>query len=549
MILDGKFSNLGRTTEMQLKSLRSQLGIGIDPAYDYTEMIERKKALTRGLTRGRSESPAKTSEALGEQQPSASSRGPLYELEKALHAAVEGDRQENQIEQKQSAGDGFRTPDIVRERRRVHPSYAFIAQSRAERNRIEEKITFHPPPVGSYRPKDELIRPPQRFVDFAMKKETKGRHTIAAEAEIENLKAEGLPYDHILKKAVSVELMEGIPDHPAVHVNVPNLDKGIPRPDIVKLSKLEFHVNSFTAGVLEGDLVTSQLPRKPIWDFGKGRERPGPSERASYFQPGQYKTDGVMDKVRPKACKIGIPFEMQPSRKPISKPVSHGPSLIPDRSLARACPVTQPKLLTGVEHTKQSDRKPISDAVKDYHHTDDPKACQAVRQQEMAYDVCVAEKPLLKRPAAIDNFARSLNRDQAAQGLRSYGQDPVLQRGKHMQKVRSVETLPVDSVYRKQTLTGHHRVLGTDFIRMRGREDELEYTNSPPRKRDFSNASQFTRGIRNGESLVNAAEFSSLTGSMNQLRKARSYAALQPVGERPSNKMAQIEDAPARQGD
>lgn len=543
MIFDGKFSTLGRTTEMSLKSLRSQLGIGIDPAYDYSEMVEMRKALQRG----RSSSPSKSPEALPEQHTSSSSTGgPLYELEKALHAAVEGDRQENQTEQKQAVGDGFRTPDVVRERRKVKPSYAFIAVSRAERNRIEEAIAFHPPPIGSYRPKDDLVRPPQRFTDFGIKKESKSLTLVAAEAEIEKLKAEGLPYDHVLKKAVSVELMEGIPDRPPSYVNVPDLGKGQPRPDIGKLSKIEFNVNSFTQGVMEGDLATSNLPRKPIWDFGKGKGKPGPVEAESYFQPGQYKTDGVMDKVRPKACKIGVPFEKQPHRQPLMKPISHGPSLIPDRSLARICAATSPKILGGVEFTKISDRKPISDPVKDYHHKDDPKACRSVAQKEMEYDVCVAEKPLLRRPAAVDNFATQQTRDKAAQGLRAFGQDPVLARGKHMQKVRSVETLPVDSVYRKQTLTGHSRVLGTDFVRMRGREDELEYTNSPPRKRDFSNASQFTRGIRNGESLVNAAEFSSLTGSVNQLRKARSYAALQPVFEsRPSSKMAQIEDRQA----
>jgi len=312
---------------------------------------------------------------------------------------------------------------------------------------------------------------------------------------------------------------------------------------MIKLAKLEFNVNSFTEGVLEGDLVTSNLPRRPIWDFGKGQGFKPPNID-SYFQPGQYKTDGVLDKVRNKSCKIGVKFEKQPHRKPLAKPIVHGPSLIPDRSLSRKCPITVPTIKVGMPITLQSDRKPIGDPVKDYHHKDDPKACQSVMRHEMEYDVCVAEKPLLRRPAAVSNIANSLNRDQAAQGIRAYGQDPVLQRGKHMQKVLSVEKLPVDSVYRKQTQTGHMRILGRDFTTMRGREDENIYIESPPRKRDFSAASQFTRGIRNGESLVNASEFSPLTGSVNQLRRARSYAALQPVFDRPANKMAQLEDQP-----
>merc|ERR1719387_3031164 len=125
-----------------------------------------------------------------------------------------------------------------------------------------------------------------------------------------------------------------------MEANAPSFGKMVERPDIVKLSKLHFQYNSFTRGVLDGDLHCSALPRKPAWDFSKNQGKKGLSFH-SYFQPGQYEVK--LDAVRENGGKVGAKFESRPRRQPIVKPISHGPSVIPDRSLARICEATLPK--------------------------------------------------------------------------------------------------------------------------------------------------------------------------------------------------------------
>ena len=39
MIFEGAFSSLGKQTERTLQTLRTQLSVGVDPAYDYSKRI------------------------------------------------------------------------------------------------------------------------------------------------------------------------------------------------------------------------------------------------------------------------------------------------------------------------------------------------------------------------------------------------------------------------------------------------------------------------------------------------------------------------------
>merc|ERR1719210_2582833 len=45
MIFDTTFSEIGRSSGQQLDALRRQLGVGIDPSYDYSHMEEMQKKL------------------------------------------------------------------------------------------------------------------------------------------------------------------------------------------------------------------------------------------------------------------------------------------------------------------------------------------------------------------------------------------------------------------------------------------------------------------------------------------------------------------------
>merc|ERR1719148_34881 len=52
MIMESCYSEIGRTTEQHLNNLRRQLGTGVDPAFNYSNMLETQRKLAQAGKEG-----------------------------------------------------------------------------------------------------------------------------------------------------------------------------------------------------------------------------------------------------------------------------------------------------------------------------------------------------------------------------------------------------------------------------------------------------------------------------------------------------------------
>lgn len=245
--------------------------------------------------------------------------------------------------------------------------------------------------------------------NFNIKAPTKSLTEVSREAAVEALKAEGQPYDHLVKKAVSIELAEPLPDRKS-KVHVINLSATTPRPDVVKQANIHYHENTFTEGVLDGDLSLSQMPRTPVADFNRMPCSPNKLS-PTYFQPGQYAVS--FDATRPRPDK-SVPFDKQMARKPlretvgrievVDRPTEH----LPDRSLARKAGRLQNRCWSAPNLSKCTQRPPAAWEVR-FHK---PEHDELVLNRELAHDISSGLTLTRAGSPKARDFGKLLSRDQ-----------------------------------------------------------------------------------------------------------------------------------------
>lgn len=475
MLFDFPVSEAGRATSKNLDALRRQLDVGCDPAFDYSQVAEERKRKSKNDDK-------KAKPAVEQPDPGASNPG-LEQLGRNLKKALRevasgGTASPDELENEQDSGDVSDAQDPSPQEVRAHReatrnTSAFKARSRNSIDALDVTQRYRAPPPGTYRPKDECFQKRVQTMDFGYREPTRSRHAIALEQKVLSLQAMKQPVDHLTKHAVSVELLDEKPQRVKPRMTEFDLKKALPRPDLIKQSNITFHVNSFTAGVLDGDLHCSHIPRQPVHDFAKTSTAvQGPT--TTYFQPGQYNVKLAI--TRPTMDKKNIPFEMQRSRKPPKELVGRfevdgreGDHL-PDRSLARSCPLLTKYDVIKVPDIKKYTKRPpiIHPRTGEYHKKQDPGVDAKVLQKAMTFDASEARRIVWTKTKTTESFDKSLTREQHAKINRAYGQDLAqkMSRENLTEGPRQVEHLSDIDV--KPSL--QPRVLVRDFGRMPHRE-------------------------------------------------------------------------------
>eukprot|EP00928_Gymnodinium_smaydae_P062445 TRINITY_DN46301_c0_g1_i1.p1 TRINITY_DN46301_c0_g1~~TRINITY_DN46301_c0_g1_i1.p1 ORF type:complete len:539 (+),score=141.41 TRINITY_DN46301_c0_g1_i1:127-1743(+) len=525
MLFDQCFSELGRTTAKTVDGLRRQLGHGCDPAFDYEEEARQKREAEK--LKERQKQGAKADDHAG-----AGSASGMEQLRRALRdCGPDGAVPADEAQGEEAAIAQMSPYDQRKHREATRNTAAFKAPNRNDLQKLDIVNRFRAPPPGVYRPKDDLLssRPKVLGMDFGEREKSQSRKVKEVMAEVERLKAEGKPYDHLTKSGTSTQLMEGIPDSSLLQRKQIDIDIGkqLPRPDLVKQAGIVYNTNSFTAGVLDGDKI--RLAREPEWDFAK-TSTASPKPREYYFQPGQYKPN--LNAVRQKLDVKNMPFKNQRARKPLKETIGRieidgrAGDHLPDRSLSRSCPSLSswPRMkVPDIE--KYSDRPPIINVNKtEWHNVKDPVVDQQVMQHRLTYDAFDAQRPLWQKQKDI-KFDGALQRQQELKKMRSYGQDLCIAMAKEnvTRGPVSVELLDNWEVGNKDVFTAIPRVTIKNFGRMAGREKEKKYNIPPARERDNSHRAQFERSVRDGDSRCNTSFYSDTAAGINTLRASRSF--------------------------
>eukprot|EP00927_Polykrikos_kofoidii_P077994 TRINITY_DN74879_c0_g1_i1.p1 TRINITY_DN74879_c0_g1~~TRINITY_DN74879_c0_g1_i1.p1 ORF type:complete len:558 (-),score=123.42 TRINITY_DN74879_c0_g1_i1:98-1708(-) len=518
-----EFSAVGKTTSGTLNALRKQLGVGCDPAFDYAEIAEMQRKLAKGENQKSTRQP--TAEEAG-----AGGATSLEQLRRALRDVVGSGAATNELPHDEADGaEGGGTsgsplsPADVRElREKQRPTRSFMTPTRDKLRQLDIDSRFRAPPVGTYKPKEDLLHLRPRAVgrDFGIKDPTRSRKELEKEEEIAKLKAEKQSTDHLEKVGTSLELKPGIPEMPR-HSPSCDFGKGRSRPDIVKTAGITYHTNSFTTCVLDGDLKCS-VERSPEWDFAKTSTAPA-KQREYYFQPGQYKPN--FEAVRPRLAANNIPFEKRPKRQPFDKGLARVGDHLPDRSLSRSCPVLSKFRDVKAPLMDHYTARPTMKKI-DYHRADDPAVDQAVLEHEYTFDAMQARNFMDPKMLTVQPYNESISRLQQMQIQRAYGDDIPLQRSKSnvSEGPRSVELVEGD-VGNKPSL--QPRVKVRNFGQISGREKECKYTKAPARKINdrLSKATQFKREERDGDSRLEPGTVSDLAMGMTRFRDERFYDA------------------------
>jgi len=342
------------------------------------------------------------------------------------------------------------------------------------------------------------------------------------EQEVAELKAEGKPYEHLYKDITSVEMLDEKPMRLKDPIHSPTIEKNLPRPDIVKMYGISFQDNSFTDGVLDQDKNTSALPRYPKWDFAK-MSVSKQKDREYYFQPGQYKPN--LDAVRTKLETKNMPFEKQRDRASRNKTKPLPGDHLPDRSLARSCPLltTWPRIRS-LDIAMYSERPSIiGKGPKVWHNASDPEVDSKVLDHEMSFSIMDATRATWTVKPPTD-FNKSLTRQKEMRRMRSYGSDVTLQRVKDniTRGPVSVELLETDF---DTSPSLRPRVKIRSMGHMAGREREHNYVESPARQRE-QKGFKFNREVRTGESWCDSSRLSPDAGVVSELRNTRTYDPL-----------------------
>eukprot|EP00403_Amphidinium_massartii_P005233 CAMPEP_0178381066 /NCGR_PEP_ID=MMETSP0689_2-20121128/5790_1 /TAXON_ID=160604 /ORGANISM="Amphidinium massartii, Strain CS-259" /LENGTH=522 /DNA_ID=CAMNT_0020001235 /DNA_START=41 /DNA_END=1606 /DNA_ORIENTATION=- len=513
------YSEAGRATHTQLNSLRRQLGLGVDPAYDYSAMEEAQQKLVKRIQakkRGETSEKSKDDPLPVPVAPTAAPPSGLEQLRRALREVAGPGDEAGEPDDEGASPKGLRVSPTagaqaadLKDRARASP--AFLARGRDSLDRADHGA----PPPGTYRPKDQWMRPKVPNITLAPAQSTKSLRRVQLEEEIDRLRAMKKPFDHLTKVGVSVESEEGIPgDKLKQHVQEIKIGKATGRPDMIKAAGITFNVNTFTDGVLEGHLLCSSSRRSPSWDIAKSSSAV-PRQQDSYFQPGQYKINDSV--IRPRTEKLNLSFEKQPSRKPLLNAPSAARD-VPDRSLSRKSGKTQESKAKLVLDFKKYTRRPDEAMVIEYHDKNNPIIDNEVLTRDLTFDAIRAHRAIQTRSRPPESFDKALSRQQHAAAMRHSG--PEVMKAQKDDPAKGSHSSPSLGAF--QDSTSHAQI-----------SPRAHAASPPSRKRDFSHAARFERGVREGDRRSPVA-LSQLSNSIAYFRATRSYEAL-PRREYPAD--------------
>jgi len=420
--------------------------------------------------------------------------------------------------------------DLRKMREATRNTAAFKARSRHQLMALDVEHRFRAPPLGTYRPKEDLLdsRPRVHQTDFGLRDRTRSRKIVEVEQEVARLKAEKKPYEHLIKSGTSVELMEGSPVKLGSKVVTKvNIAKQVPRADPTEGSGIQYHVNSFTAGVLDGDLNTSGLQRSPMWDFEK-MSTTVEKKTETYFQPGRYKVN--LEAVRPRLGGGNMAFEMRPSRKPLTEGCERPGDHLPDRSLSRSCPIltryggmlkAEPVKVPDI--SKYTERPPLLSTKLDYHDESDPLVDATVYKKRMEFDAASAAKPIHPKPRVVTKFEKYSTRHMNLKVQRAYGEDKALAMTKASIEDGPKSTELLESDIDDQPSLRERVKDVRNFHKMRSREQEPDCIEVAARNKDLSGAAKFKRAPREGDSKLETSACSDLAAGIGERREGRIF--------------------------
>jgi len=514
------FSEVGRSTAGQLENLRRQLGVGIDPAYDYSKMTELQRKLT-----SKKRQPAKDDFSAG---------GAIDQLRQALKEATEPPPVEEQEEETSAAGSPTKAGAGASDKKSPDkPSWAFRTRDRNSLQALDVANRFRAPPPGSYRAKHELCDPRVKGNhDFRMRTPTKSRSAVALEREVARLQEDGEEWEHLVKPVTSVELLDEAPDKLRRRKVVYDWGKLVGRPDLVKSANIQYNDNSFTAGISQAYDFLSNSTRQSCHDFAKQSTAPEKLQE-TFFQPGQYKVNDAF--TRAKLEVKNIPFDKQTKRKPLRETIgrveikSRAGDHLPDRSLARSCPFLDRRLKIP-NFDKYSDRPPPAVAKKPNHDASNPEVDRVVFHREMTHDEMGAAKATWSKAREAEKFDKSLDRQSHFRMQRQYADNILFKMAKEnsTRGLTSLDMLPAGALHESQQL--NPRVLVRDFERMPTREVQKKHAESPPRNKIQSEGMRFARSTRSGDARAHAEVLSPSAAEIMHMRSARGVCSM-PLDE------------------
>eukprot|EP00933_Yihiella_yeosuensis_P042147 TRINITY_DN36674_c0_g1_i1.p1 TRINITY_DN36674_c0_g1~~TRINITY_DN36674_c0_g1_i1.p1 ORF type:complete len:428 (+),score=67.06 TRINITY_DN36674_c0_g1_i1:1204-2487(+) len=328
MFLDTYLSAVGRATNVNLTTLRKQSGPGCDPCWDHKAAVAEeaaKKAEEKAIR-------------LAEQEEQISDWEKMYNTLSAVYDEPFEDN-DNGFHFEEYLDQKPKVQEMRRAREEMRSSSAFKNRSRADTDKLDVTLRWRAPPLGTYRPRDDCCarfgkvgKPPDKVPAFGLREKTRSRKVSELEEEISELRAQGLPYDHLLKTAGrSTEVMEEIPENKLAQrkdVVYVNMSKQLPRPDL--LSALGRRSTSEPVAINDENVLNGykkcakygRCPRQPCFEFAKQTKGPGPSRPSSApikpsrsSRPASASTTQLLNNSmtvtgssRPKSATLGRPF-------------------------------------------------------------------------------------------------------------------------------------------------------------------------------------------------------------------------------------------------
>lgn len=450
MFFEDTYSAAGRASAGHLESLRGQLGVGVDPAFDYShaaEVLQKQQAAAKEkISKGKGPNKADLSEQdllkylLVQTDHGKDSSTAEQLLREATHVAT-------------SVESGPVSPADVRVQREVRrPSSAFLNISRATREKLVGTAQCSPP-VGTYQPNMEVGRPrTPTTVGFNARRRTRSRiNSYQGTTEIGDV----------------IELRRS-------HVSCPDLEKAVERPDLIKSAGLKFNESWSTARLEDGDLHCSKRRGQPCFHWSAGPKMTT-NQGAHSSEPGKY--CGNVDAVRPRSAHRAISFGSQVGRRPTSAPSG---------TVER---MTSADIRDGhvnvVDIAKCTDRPPLTG-----------KFGQAEEGQLL--DLSNADEFRKRRPRTADSFRKCLTREQHLQAQRSYADDVCLRQQLENTREGPKSIDLVEGNFKDGPLW-ERPIITPDFARTPGRETKRRHALMPSRFGAQNRTLKFQRSTRIGD--------------------------------------------------
>ncbi|CEL98381.1 unnamed protein product [Vitrella brassicaformis CCMP3155] len=427
-VIDGIFSQAGKSTEATLTSLRRTLG-DVDPTFDYS--IFKRSA----------SHPSLQTQAYAEEDDEETHKyllGPFLEINRRIRSKDAPRRGIDALRKQSSGAESMRKSASAKELHSRRPSGAaarssygfagpkvgspaFLGPSRQHVDRIS-RLGAHSPPPGAYQPRIDVTRdrlivpdmtiglPKERTYPKKYERQPGGAVIISKRAPDEALQktaeaAPGPSYDMFTGQGLGLR----------PHISTPDLHRMIPRDQALSFDKRQWHESHFLDDPerLMRQHFAVNMRRPVVCDFTKTKYRE-PMARTT--------VDAVysinLDTIRPRGDVGVTDLRRQLKRPPLEAALGRreaGPAV--DRSMARDCRIqthyTEP---VNIALAKYTSRPPLNRQILQYQ-TDDPAVYSAVLARERKqYPDSHLVHPRSHPPP---DFKRMTNRAAAYQGTRN----------------------------------------------------------------------------------------------------------------------------------